>query len=64
MIWTSSDLWETLIFRSIRADLSKLNEENATDEIVYQNTVHSNLSTVGLNMLKFRSTKQNTKNIL
>ncbi|KAL4471546.1 hypothetical protein ABPG74_008439 [Tetrahymena malaccensis] len=63
-IWTQNDVWEALIFRSVKDELSKLDPSIAEDETMYRNTVYSNLATVGLNMLKFRSTKQSTKNII
>lgn len=63
-IWTHNDVWEALIYRSVKDELGKLDPSIADDETVYRNTVYSNLATIGLNMLKFRSTKQNTKNLL
>ncbi|EAR94539.1 hypothetical protein TTHERM_00048950 (macronuclear) [Tetrahymena thermophila SB210] len=63
-IWTQNDAWEALIFRSIKDELNKLDPSLAEDETMYRNTVYSNLATIGLNMLKFRSTKQSTKNMI
>ncbi|KAL4511775.1 hypothetical protein ABPG72_012620 [Tetrahymena utriculariae] len=63
-IWIQNDVWEALIFRSIKDELSKLDPSIAEDETMYRNTVYSYLATLGLNMLKFRSTKQSTKNMI